>query len=204
MSAENQQKTFRSPFSKSWAHFLLCFLIAIPCLGWYFWRDIQIQWNFFLLRSTKKEVADQAREFLVANQQFERLKDALESSNLHVRQQATFAMHQLYQHPKRDTAIPILLQLAKEESNDLKVRWHSIRALGYFRSHKAIPLLIEILIQPDHLCPNPICQEFHLWEESHEALERIFETQHPFEPKNREKIVEFWKNHWKDFQEKTF
>lgn len=192
-----------APKKKTIRHFMLCGVIAFPLLLWYFWEPLQIEWKFFLLRSQKAEVGDTAREFLVAHQQAKKLVQKLKSTPLNVRRQASFAMHQLWQNPDTREAIPFLLEFVKNEQEDLKVRWHSIRALGYLRVSNSAPLLIETLIQEDILCPNPTCRQYHLWEESHQALERIFEVQQEFKPEqgkeHRLRIAKNWKKLWEKF-----
>lgn len=178
-------------------HSLLCLFLAIPLLFWYGWEEVEIHWSLFLLRSHKAEVGDKARDFLVRHHQGERLREALRHSNLNVRRQASFAMHLLAKDPETSRAIPFLMEVARAKDTDIKVRWHSLRALGYLQSKEAVPLLIEVLEGADELCPNPSCRNFHLWEEAHQALQRIYHLQVPFEPvqnpHQHQEMAHYWK-----------
>jgi hypothetical protein len=133
----------------------------------------------------------------VRHHQGERLREALRHSNLNVRRQASFAMHLLAKDPETSRAIPFLMEVARAKDTDIKVRWHSLRALGYLQSKEAVPLLIEVLEGADELCPNPSCRNFHLWEEAHQALQRIYHLQVPFEPvqnpHQHQEMAHYWK-----------
>ncbi|MEK7486462.1 MAG: HEAT repeat domain-containing protein [Planctomycetota bacterium] len=183
------------------------FLVLLLIGGIAFGEEIQIYWNFFLLESQKAEVGDQARNFLVVKNQFSLLFRGLTHKNLQVRRQASFAMHQLWKHPDVSKAIPFLLRYLKDPQTDTKIKWHSIRALGYLRVHQAVPDLIEVFFQDDILCTNPTCRHYHLWEESHEALERILEVRQDFHPgegaEHRNHIAHQWKKYWEKFQKES-
>lgn len=190
---------------KKYRRFFLFFLAFLFLGLGAFKDDIQIRWNYFLLRSQKAEVGDQARNFLVTHYQIALFLRGLRSSDLQVQRQSSFAIHQLWEHPQASKAIPDLLAFVENPKTDTKVRWHSMRALGYLRVPQAVPLLIDVLEQDDILCTNPTCRHYHLWEEAHDALERILEVKQEFHPEesaeHRVRVARQWKKYWEKFQQ---